>query len=118
MLSAAARLRLLLSSVLFAVLLFVYFFISLGWIWLFILPIISMNLTFMPVWFHTMLTLGYMFITLFATLLCITYYFAGEYLGEKITALQNKEQAWMVLILVTAVMITSNLTHFLKTISR
>ncbi len=118
MLSAAAKLRLMLSAILFAVMMFVHFFFAQWWIWFFVLPLISMNLTFMPVWFHTMLTLGYMFVTLFLTLLCITYYFAGEYLAEKITALGEPEQAWMTLILITSIMITSNLTHFLKTITR
>lgn len=118
MLSAAARLRLMISSVLFAVMLFTHFFFAIWWIWFFAIPLVSMNLTFMPVWFHTMLTLGYMFITLFLSLLCITYYFAGEYLSAKLTAFENPEQAWITLGLMTAIMITSNMTHFLKTISR
>ena len=118
MLSAAAKLRLLLTSFLFAVMLFSYFLYHVWWVWLFAIPLISMNLTFMPVWFHTMLTLGYMFITLFLTLLCITNYFAGTYLSEKLSAFEDPEQAWITLGLITSIMICSNITHFLKTITR
>lgn len=118
MFSVAARLRFALTVLFLMMIGLAYVVYEAWWLWFFSIPVISMNLLFMPVWFHTMLTLAYMFVTLFCLLLALTNYIAGAYLADKLEAFKDPQQAWVIIILMCAIMVSANLTHFLKTISR